>query len=255
MDKKRYFTQLSYKGTNYHGWQVQPNAISVQGVLEETLSTMLREEIKVTGAGRTDTGVHASFFVAHFNITKSILDPNFVYKINNFLPHDIAIYKLWEVQPAAHARFDALSRTYKYYISREKNPFWEEIAYRYLTPLDIGKMNKAAECLFDYFNFTSFSKLHTDVKTNNCTIDKAIWEEEGNLLIFTIKADRFLRNMVRAIVGTLLEVGKGKLGVDDFRKIIEKKDRGEAGASAPAQGLFLAGIEYPKELNYGNCNN
>ncbi|MBN1819692.1 MAG: tRNA pseudouridine(38-40) synthase TruA [Prolixibacteraceae bacterium] len=249
MNLQRYFIQLSYKGTNYHGWQVQPNATSVQEVMERALSTLLREEVAVTGAGRTDTGVHASFFVAHFDSVNSELDnEDFVYRLNNFLPNDIAVKKVWKVPVEAHARFDALSRTYKYFISREKDPFSEETTYRFLYPLNIEKMNKAAKCLFDYTDFTSFSKLHSDVKTNNCKVMFAEWKEEGSQLIFTIQADRFLRNMVRAIVGTLLEVGKGKIEIEDFKKIIDNKDRGLAGTSAPAHGLFLTEIGYPKNL-------
>ncbi|NQU88222.1 MAG: tRNA pseudouridine(38-40) synthase TruA [Mariniphaga sp.] len=249
MNLQRYFIQLSYNGTNYHGWQVQPNASTIQEVLEKTLSTMLREEIQVTGAGRTDTGVHASFFVAHFDSENSELDNNdFVYKVNSFLPNDIAFQRIWKVPKDVHARFDAVSRTYKYYISLVKDPFVEETSYKYLYPLDVEKMNEVAKCLFDYTDFTSFSKLHTDVKTNNCKILETEWKVEGHQLVFIIKADRFLRNMVRAIVGTLLEVGKGKLEVRDVREIIEKKDRGLAGSSAPAHGLFLCGIEYPESL-------
>ena len=245
--KQRYFLQLSYKGTNYHGWQVQPNAISVQEVLEKSLSTMLREEIAVVGAGRTDTGVHASSFILHFDSKNENIPENFVYKLNSFLSADIAVRKIWKVNLETHARFSALSRTYKYYISTEKNPFQTETSYKYLKPLDIDVMNQAAKVLFDYEDFTSFSRLHTDVKTNNCKIYQAEWKQENNQLIFTIKADRFLRNMVRAIVGTLLEVGCGKLSIDEFKKIIELKNRGAAGASAPAQGLFLVDIEYPEE--------
>jgi tRNA pseudouridine38-40 synthase len=246
---QRYFIQLSYKGTNYHGWQIQPNAVSVQEVMEKALSTILREEISVVGAGRTDTGVHASFFVLHFDSEKSNFDQiNLVYKLNRFLPPDIAVSKIFRVNREAHARFSAISRTYKYYISSEKNPFRIDTSYHYAVSLDVQKMNEAASILFDYEDFTSFSRLHTDVKTNNCKICHAEWSREGDQLIFTIKADRFLRNMVRAVVGTLLEVGRGKLSVKEFRQIIEMKDRGAAGASAPAEGLFLSHIEYPKEI-------
>jgi len=244
---QRYFLQCSYNGTRYHGWQIQPNAISVQEVLVKSLSTMLREDIAVVGAGRTDTGVHASFFILHFDSKNKNIQENFVYKLNSFLPHDIAVQKIRKVSDEAHARYGALSRTYNYFISTEKNPFNTELSYRYLKPLDLDKMNEAAQTLFDYIDFTSFSRLHTDVKTNNCKIYQAEWMTTEDQLIFTIKADRFLRNMVRAIVGTLLEVGRGKLSVNDFRKIIESKDRGAAGASAPAQGLFLVDIEYQEE--------
>ncbi|MCF6357208.1 MAG: tRNA pseudouridine(38-40) synthase TruA [Draconibacterium sp.] len=244
---QRYFLQLSYKGTNYHGWQIQPNAISVQEVMENALTIILRQKIVVVGAGRTDTGVHASFFVLHFDSPDSEIETQkLVHKLNSFLPSDIAVQKIWKVDNELHARFSALYRTYKYFISTKKNPFKTEFAYKYLLPLDISKMNKAAKILFDNKDFTSFGRLHTDVKTNNCKIFLAEWEQENSQLIFTIKADRFLRNMVRAIVGTLLEVGQGKLSVDNFKKIIESKDRGVAGASAPAQGLFLVDIEYPE---------
>ena len=249
MKLKRYFIQLSYKGTNYHGWQIQPNAISVQEVLEKTLSTVLRQKIEVVGAGRTDTGVHASFFVLHFDVNEKLNNlENLVYKLNSLLPTDIAIQKIWQVANELHARFSAVSRTYKYYISTKKNPFKADTSFKYLLPLDIDKMNEAARILAEYVDFTSFSRLHTDVKTNNCKILWAEWEILNTQLIFTIKADRFLRNMVRAIVGTLLEVGKGKLSLNDFRKIIEAKDRGAAGASAAAKGLFLVDVEYPEEI-------
>jgi tRNA pseudouridine38-40 synthase len=242
----RYFVQLSFKGTAYHGWQIQPNAVSVQEIVEKALSTILREEIAVVGAGRTDTGVHASFYVLHFDASEEIWDgQKLVFRLNNFLPDDIAVQKIWPVSKDAHARFSAVSRTYHYYIATDKNPFQTETVYYYHGKLDVYKMNEAAKLLFEYDDFTSFSRLHTDVKTNLCKIFQAEWVTEGEMLIFKIKADRFLRNMVRAIVGTLLEVGKGKLTLEDFRKIIEKKDRGAAGTSAPAQGLFLVDVEYP----------
>lgn len=245
---QRYFLQCCYKGTNYHGWQIQPNAISVQEIFEDTLSKILRAKISVVGAGRTDTGVHASFFILHFNSPDTEIDSvKLVYKLNSFLPQDIAVQKLWKVNNEAHARFSALSRTYKYFISTEKNPFSTETSYRYLKLLNVDKMNEAAKVLFDYEDFTSFSRLHTDVKTNNCKICHAEWKQENKQLIFTIKADRFLRNMVRAIVGTLLEVGQGKISIDEFHEIIELKNRKFAGTSAPAQGLFLVDIEYPEE--------
>jgi tRNA pseudouridine38-40 synthase len=245
----RYFVQLSFKGTQYHGWQIQPNAVSVQETVEKALSTILGKAISVVGAGRTDTGVHASFYVLHFDTSKEIWDnQKLVYRLNRFLPPDIAIQKIWQVSKEAHARFSAVSRTYYYYITTEKNPFQTETAFYYRGKLDVAKMNEAAKILFEYDDFTSFSRLHTDVKTNLCKIYQAEWVTEGEMLIFKIKADRFLRNMVRAIVGTLLEVGRGKLTLEGFRKIMEKKDRGAAGASAPAQGLFLTHIEYPQEL-------
>jgi tRNA pseudouridine38-40 synthase len=246
---QRYFIYLSYNGKNYHGWQTQPNAVSVQEVLEKCLSTVLSEPISITGAGRTDTGVHAELMVAHFDTNTTIESPILLTgKLNSFLPKDIAIQKITAVTPEAHARFDALSRTYEYRITSHKNPFLKDFAYQLSGILDVEAMNKAAQTLFDYSDFTSFSKLHTDAKTNICKIMQAQWSQRDEILIFTIQADRFLRNMVRAIVGTLVEVGKGKMTIDEFRAIIEKKDRCSAGISMSEQGLFLVNIEYPKNI-------
>lgn len=246
----RYFIQLNYKGTNYHGWQIQPNAISVQEVLNKAFTTILRENIEVTGAGRTDTGVHASYFMAHFDSSKDTLhtDSKSLFKINGLLPKDIAIQEIFAVKPDAHTRFDATSRTYYYYIHQMKDPFLWESSYYLPQKLDIDLMNAACELLFQFTDFTSFSKLHTDVKTNNCKISEANWKQEKYRLIFTITADRFLRNMVRSIVGTLIDVGKHKITLEDFSKIIESKNRSEAGVSVPAQGLFLADIKYDKSI-------
>ncbi len=242
----RYFTELSFKGTRYHGWQVQPNALSVQEVLETTFSTFMRQRIEVTGAGRTDTGVHASYYVAHFDAESlPFAAADLVEKLNRFLPNDIALKSIREVGPEMHARFSAIRRTYQYFISRVKDPFTLDTSYQYLWPLDVEAMNQAAEVLLGWEDFTSFSKLHTDVKTNICHVTEAFWKEEGTQLVFTISADRFLRNMVRAIVGTLLEVGRGKLTHDGLITILEKKDRSAAGTSAPPQGLFLTDIQYP----------
>lgn len=242
----RYFVQLSFLGTRYHGWQIQPNAVSVQEVVEKAFSTILREEIRVVGAGRTDAGVHASFFVLHFDFSKQITDfQKLLFRLNGFLSPDIAIHKIYRVPNDFHARFSAVSRTYRYYISTVKNPFSTETSFYYPRELDVEKMNEAAKILYETKDFTSFSRLHTDVKTNFCKVFRAEWIAEKENLIFNIKADRFLRNMVRAIAGTLLEVGRGKLSVDDFREIIVLKDRGAAGASVPACGLFLVDIEYP----------
>ena len=243
--KMRYFVELAYKGTNYHGWQRQPDAISVQEILEKALSTKLQEPVALTGAGRTDTGVHASYFVAHFNSSKEIDTQSIVYGLNNLVGKDIAIYKIFKVEDRLHARFDAISRTYEYRISRIKTPFLGEVSTFFNKDLDIELMNQAGEILLEYIDFTSFSKLHTDTKTNNCKVTKAFWQEKDELLIFTISADRFLRNMVRAIVGTLLEVGENKISLDYFRQIIEEKNRSKAGKSVPAEGLFLTRIEYP----------
>jgi tRNA pseudouridine38-40 synthase len=247
---QRYFIQLAYNGTNFHGWQIQPNAISVQEVLTKAISTVLQEKVEVVGAGRTDTGVHASFFVAHFELEHP-LDNTFELcrKLNSFLNHDIKIHQVFEVDSEMHARFSATYRTYHYYLSNTKQPFRKEFTAYYPQPFDVELMNEAAQVLFDYTDFTSFSKLHTDVKTNNCKIYKAQWKEKNGLLVFEISADRFLRNMVRAVVGTLMEVGKHKITVDDVRQIIEKKDRCAAGASVLAKGLFLTDIGYPEPVN------
>jgi len=246
---KRYFIYLSYNGENYCGWQIQPNGITVQQKLEESLSILLQEQISVVGAGRTDSGVHATCMVAHFDVEKNIDCLLLVKKLNGFLPGDIAISKIVEVTPEAHARFDAISRTYKYYVTTEKNPFREDFAYKVPFVLNFERMNEAAKVLFDYEDFTSFSKLHTDVKTNNCQIMHAKWEQESDSLwVFTIQANRFLRNMVRAIVGTLFEVGCGKITIEDFRQIIEQKNRNLAGTSAPAPALFLVDVSYPSCL-------
>lgn len=243
----RYFIYLSYDGARYHGWQIQPNGSSVQEVLGKALSTLLHESIEVTGAGRTDAGVNASLMVAHFD-TEHTADQQLAYRLNKFLPQDIAIHKIVPVMPEAHARFSATSRTYHYYVTTAKTPF-EPYAYRFPQPLDFDKMNEAAKALFDYIDFTSFSKLHTDVKTNNCRIMAAQWEQVSPIKWqFTITADRFLRNMVRAIVGTLLDVGRGVLTLEQFREIIEKKDRCSAGMSVPGNALFLADITYPEDL-------
>jgi tRNA pseudouridine38-40 synthase len=246
----RYFIFLSYKGTAYHGWQVQPNGVTVQKILDEALSVVLNEKISTTGAGRTDTGVHALMFCAHFDSLTDGLDTrkNLVYKLNRFLPKDISVSRIRKVKDDANARFSALSRTYKYYISGEKDPFSEGSSWYIHGRMDIEGMNKASAILLKYTDFTSFSKLHTDVKTNNCRIDEAFWEEKGNLLIFTIRADRFLRNMVRAIVGTMADIGMGKKSIGEFEEIIVAKDRCKAGRSAPAQGLFLTDIEYPEDI-------
>jgi len=249
---QRYFIQLSYDGTAYHGWQIQPNGISVQEMVEKVLSIVAQETVLVTGAGRTDAGVHASFFVAHFDVENKQLDTQkIIHGLNNLLPADIAVQNIYKVHPEAHARFDAMSRTYKYYLVRTKDPFSRLYAAKEPRIPDLEKMNEAARKLFDYEDFTSFSRLGTDVKTNICKIAVAEWVAEDNGFVFTIKADRFLRNMVRAIVGTLLEVGFGKISIEEFCRILELKDRCAAGASAPAKGLFLVDIGYPADLSKG----
>ena len=245
----RYFIYLGYNGKNFCGWQIQPNGITVQQTLEEALSLIFREEIKITGAGRTDAGVHARTMVAHFDLPTALDNPDqLVGKLNRLLVKDIAIYKIVPVRPDAHARFDATSRTYNYYITTAKDPFNYDLTYRIHSHLDFDLMNEACKVLFEYIDFTSFSKLHTDVKTNHCHIYEAAWKQEGNVWVFTIRADRFLRNMVRAIVGTLIEVGRGKLTIDGMRRIIEAKDRCQAGMSVPGQALFLANVTYPDSL-------
>ena len=246
---KRYFIYLSYNGTKYCGWQNQPNGISIQQKIEEALSILLRKSVSIVGAGRTDAGVHARLMVAHFDLEDESVDLlHLTDKLNCLLPNDISIKKILPVLPETHARFDAISRTYKYYVCREKDPFAFQFYYRINSLPDFEKMNEAADILREYIDFTSFSKLHTDVMTNNCKILQAGWKAEENGWVFTIQADRFLRNMVRAIVGTLLEVGQGKLSLDDFRKVIESKNRGNAGTSVPANALFLVDIEYPASI-------
>ena len=251
----RYFIFLSYDGTNYHGWQIQPNANSVQQTLNQALTTILRTEVTVTGAGRTDTGVHARLMVGHFDLTLQEGEDAgrkgevIKERLNSLLPWDIAVQKVVPVRNDANARFDATSRTYKYYICKEKDPFSRRYACQIRAELDYTLMNKACELLFHYTDFTSFSKLHTDVKTNNCTIMHAAWtRQDDNTWVFTIKANRFLRNMVRAIVGTLVDVGLHKNDLGGFRRIIEGKDRCIAGQSMPGNALFLTNIEYPEDL-------
>ena len=242
---KRYFIHLAYNGANYCGWQIQPHSPSVQAELERCLSLKLGQPVSVTGCGRTDTGVHARCYYAHFDLEEALPDcDELTLRLNAFLPNDIVVYRIFEVPADLHARFDAQSRTYHYQITQYKNPFHQDDAYAYYGPLNVPLMQQAADLLFEYNDFTSFSKLHTQVKTNNCKIMEARWMEQDGLLVFHIKADRFLRNMVRAIVGTLLEVGKGRMTLDGFRAVIEQKDRCSAGESVPAQGLFLETVDY-----------
>ncbi|MDT0540416.1 MULTISPECIES: tRNA pseudouridine(38-40) synthase TruA [Croceitalea] len=244
----RYFVQFSYFGKAYHGWQNQPNAITVQQVLEEGLSTLLRSKVNVLGAGRTDAGVHAKEMFAHFDFDLMPSPSDLAQRLNNYLPTDIAIKDICSVTPDAHARFDALERTYEYWLVQEKNPFYSESAHFIWSVLDIEAMNKAAAVLLEYEDFECFSKTNTDVKTFLCKIKKAVWEQKEDKLVFTITADRFLRNMVRAIVGTLLEIGLGKKSPEVIRAIIESKNRSMAGASVPAKGLYLTKIRYPEKL-------
>ncbi|MFK7782247.1 tRNA pseudouridine(38-40) synthase TruA [Psychroserpens sp.] len=243
----RYFIELSYNGKAYHGWQIQPNAISVQQVLEEALSKLLQIDISIMGAGRTDAGVHASQMFAHFDCDK-IIDTNLVFKLNSFLPNDIAIHNIFQVKDDAHARFNALSRAYVYKISKSKNVFNFEHTYMLHHDLDVNAMNEACDILLTYKDFQCFSKVHTDVKTYNCNIMSAKWTIENKELHFIIRADRFLRNMVRAIVGTMINIGLGKMKVEELHNVIQSKDRGEAGFSVPAHGLYLTKIEYPNNI-------
>lgn len=245
----RYFVYLGYNGKPFCGWQIQPNGVTVQQCIEEALTTLLRQPVSIVGAGRTDAGVHARQMVAHFDWHEPIADlPFLVEKLNRLLSKAIAVYRIVPVRPDAHARFDATSRTYKYYVTLQKDPFNHELVYKIPGKLDFEAMNKVCPILFEYIDFTSFSKLHTDVKTNNCHIYQAGWQREGDVWVFTIQADRFLRNMVRAIVGTLLEVGRGKLNMEGFRRVIEAKDRGKAGTSVPGHALYLVDVTYPDEL-------
>lgn len=244
----RYFIELSYNGKAYHGWQNQPNAITVQQVLEEALSVLLNTKIEVVGAGRTDSGVHASQMFAHIDVELELDILNLIYKLNSYMPNDIAVHDIFKVKEDAHARFDAVSRTYHYKISTKKNVFNYDFAYQLHLPIDVEKMNEACKILFQYKDFQCFSKSNTDVKTYNCIIIEANWVKDHNELTFIIKADRFLRNMVRAIVGTMINIGLGKIEVKDLISIIESKDRSEAGYSVPAHGLYLMQIVYPESI-------
>lgn len=243
----RYFIKLAYNGTHYHGWQIQDNAATIQAVFNQTLSHLLGEDVNVIGCGRTDTGVHASEFYAHFDLMGPIKTKpqELVRKLNAYLPSDIRIFNLFEVKSDMHSRFDALSRTYKYYISKAKDPFNQEFSWFLYGDLNVELMNQGAQVLMEYADFTSFSKTGTQVKTNLCKIKEAYWSVENEKLIFTITADRFLRNMVRAIVGTLIQLGKEKISLMDLRNIVESKNRSNAGVSVPAKGLFLYHVRYP----------
>ena len=243
----RYFIHLAYNGANYCGWQTQPDLPTVQLTLEQALGTLLRQPIAIVGCGRTDTGVHASDFYAHFTIEQPIDCPQLTFKLNSFLPDDIAIYDILPVKDNAHARFDATARTYQYHVSNRRLPFCQGLYCRIYFQPDLDLMNQGAEILMQYDDFTSFAKLHTQVKTNICHLTHAHWEREGDQLVFTISSNRFLRNMVRSVTGTLLDVGRGKLTLDGLREIIERKDRCAAGVSMPPQGLFLTKVEYPME--------
>lgn len=244
----RYFIQLSYNGSAYHGWQIQPNAVTVQETVQDALSKLLNTNISITGAGRTDTGVHAFQMFAHFDVDETLDTENLTFKLNSFLPKDIAIQSIFQVNADAHTRFHAIKRSYDYKISLKKNVFLFDYTHYVHQKLDVDKMNEAANILLEYTNFQCFSKSNTDVKTYNCKIEQAQWKQEGNLLIFTISADRFLRNMVRAIVGTLLNIGLSKIAVSDMHKILASKDRSKAGFSVPSKGLYLTEVLYPDNI-------
>jgi len=247
-ESNRYFIELAYDGTNYHGWQRQPQSISVQEVLEDGLHKMLREKIVIQGAGRTDAGVHAAFMVAHFNYDGEIDLEHLVYRLNRWLPKDIAVYEVKPVTEKAHARFHAYKRSYEYHFLLRPDPFQIRQAYVLFRKPDFDLMQQAASILLNYKDFECFSRTNTDVKTYICDLTEARFEFQGHKVIFHITANRFLRNMVRAVVGTLLDVGYGKKKVEDIHTIIASKDRSNAGASAPAGGLFLTKIHYPEEL-------
>lgn len=243
----RYFIQLSYLGTNYHGWQVQPHSISIQQKINESLNILLRKnDIHVIGCGRTDTGVHAAEYFAHFDVNDKIenLD-KLIYKLNRILPFDIAIQNIFSVSEDRHARFSPVKRTYKYYISLEKTPFNHHTSLFYNHQLNIELLNKASAIVLDYVDFESFCKAHSDANNFFCTVSESYWEEIDGQIIYTVTANRFLRNMVRALVGTQLDVGRGYITIEDFKNIIESKKRTKAGKSIAAKGLFLHKIEYP----------
>lgn len=246
---QRYFIQLSYRGTSYHGWQKQPNAPTVQGELETALSTFLCTGMQVTGCGRTDTGVHARVFFAHFDDPgKVVARDQLCYKLNALLPADIAVQAVMPVRGDAHARFSALSREYEYHMHLKKNPFAGGLSVNIHFEPDVQLMNRACDLLLSKSDFSSFAKLHTDVKTHNCKLRLARWERVGDRLVFRVRADRFLRNMVRAMVGTLLELGAGKINIEEFNRAVEAHDRSAAGMSAAAHGLFLSDVEYPVDI-------
>ncbi|NQY67415.1 MAG: tRNA pseudouridine(38-40) synthase TruA [Flavobacteriales bacterium] len=241
----RFFLEISYDGTLFHGWQIQNNADTVQGEVNRVLSVLCEESISVMGCGRTDTGVHATQYFCHFDSVKEMNSENHLHRINKMFPANIAALSLREVGNDAHARFDADSRTYEYHIHKEKSPFLVNRSYQLNAEFDIDLMNKGAALLLYYENFECFSKVHTQVNNFNCNISKAIWEERKEGIVFTITANRFLRNMVRAIVGSLVDLGKERISIEDLIKIIESQNRSNAGMSAPAHALYLSSVTYP----------
>ncbi len=246
----RYFIRLSYDGADYHGWQIQSNGISVQEVLQHCVATLLRQDVRVVGAGRTDAKVNASLMVAHFDLTDDTppLDcEQFVYRLNKLLPPDIAVSHVERVSDEMHARYSAVRRTYHYFVHIGKQPFRRHYSWHLFGEVDFARMNEAALLMLGRRDFTSFSKVDTDTKTNLCTVEEARWDElEPGVWRFTITANRFLRNMVRAVVGTLLEVGRGKMTAEEFAEVIERKDRQAAGVSVPGHALFLVDVKYPE---------
>jgi len=249
----RYFIELCYNGKNYKGWQVQPNGNSVQGTLEKALSLLLKEEVSVVGCGRTDAGVHAEQFYLHFDTQRTVDKEKLKFRLNSFLPEDIAILDVLKVREDAHARFDAVSRTYQYRMHLGKDPFRTDVLYQIPEQdLDLETMNRAADLLRQHRDFKCFSRSRTDVKTYDCAVAEAGWIREGESWIFQIRANRFLRNMVRAVVGTLLEVGKGHMDLQGFQVVLDSRDRSRAGASVKAKGLFLTKVEYPEEIFSGS---
>lgn len=243
----RYFIHLSYFGKNFHGWQVQPNAISVQEVINKQLSLLCADDIHVVGAGRTDTGVHARQMYAHFD-TDKVWSENLTYRLNKMVGPDIAIKEIFTVTDEAHTRFDAIYREYEYHIVKEKDPFTQEFAWYVPYDLDFDVMNRAAELLLGKHDFGAFSRSNTQVKTNICKVQRAEWQQQNGKWIFYIGADRFLRNMVRAVVGTLVQIGSGKIALSELKEIVESKNRSMAGDSAPAHGLYLTKVVYPKVI-------
>ncbi|MCU0354463.1 MAG: tRNA pseudouridine(38-40) synthase TruA [Cytophagales bacterium] len=244
----RYFLELAYNGTRYHGWQVQANAHTVQAELNRALETLLRHPADTLGSGRTDTGVHAEQQFVHFDTEVELKPVPFLHSLNALLPPDISAGGLWPVAADAHARYDAFSRSYQYRICHEKNPFLQKMCYRYSVRPDVARMNKAAVALLRHTDFECFSKVKTDVNHFRCTVTEAFWQYEGTLLVFRITANRFLRGMVRAVVGTLLEVGEGRLDAAGFEEIVLAKDRTRAGRAVPPEGLFLTKVEYPTDV-------
>ncbi|GMQ25208.1 tRNA pseudouridine(38-40) synthase TruA [Algoriphagus sp. oki45] len=246
--KKRFFLELSYKGTPFHGWQIQQNALTVQEVIEKALSLYFRQEISIMGSGRTDTGVHATMQVCHFDLADQVPNGNFLKGINALLPREIAIHSIRPVREDAHSRFDAERRSYFYRIIFRKDPFLDELAWLCFHRPDMDLMNQACEILMKHEDFECFSKVKTEVNHFRCQIFSAHWEQKDNQLLFHITANRFLRGMVRAIVGTLMEIGNGTRPLSSLEEIILSKDRNKAGKAAPAKGLFLSQIEYPAQL-------